>query len=273
MKLILELFKVSNSQIQKTRNQYRNLSSETADWLLKVGQAFFNGYNATLSTKNFMELNQIASNVSDELRGFFYEGIGAGLTLKDFLRFWVRDEKKTYFYQFLNEFGFNYQEVLYVGMGMSYGRTRLSPNYRLTRIDQKYRRFLLDGYAFFKLAVDHIEPENIKIPKWLKQQDRNSYYLGLGRCLWFVESGDMKRILSGIKKMDQYFINPIWQGLGVSMTYAGKISDKNLQLVHEVVHENLEQLTHGSFTACEMRDRGSNYSEYSSFVHQNLSET
>ena len=250
------MFEVREAKIQSASQKYRGAQSPSAKWLLRVGRTFFEGYHTALELSSFDAIKEQAEAQNDLLRGFFYEGIGAGLALKDLLFSWGQKESDTTFQRFLNTHGELHPEVLYVGMGMTYGRSRLSPNRRLRRIDQNYRRFVIDGLAFCQVAAIKYHCERVGYPAWLAEKDRHSFDLGVGRCAWFVENGDAERIASVFSSMPQPRQKGLWQGLGVSMTYAGKAPESTVKALNEAAGVWSSELALGSRTACEMRTRG-----------------
>lgn len=270
MNILKKICHVSPTKIEKIRKDYWGSNTPRAQWLLKVGQTFFDGYHKCLETRDFNQLNSCALQVSDELRGFYYEGVGAGLGLFDMLYFWKNKESQKLIHKFHEQYAQKYSEVLFVGLGMSYGRSRLSPNSRLENIPSFFRRFVLDGLAFFNVAGFSRSPSRDQYPSWLRASDRKLYDLGVGRCFWFIESGNPERISANINNLSLERRASLWEGLGVSMTYAGKADLSSIQQLKSDSLEFFPHLLWGSKSAYELRIKAHNPAVHSSFAYRNL---
>lgn len=261
--ILRRLFNVSDARIERTRHRYRNSESVTAKWLLTVGKTFFDGYHCVLEERESERVSDCAEAIDDELRGFFYEGIGAGLALKDLLS--IRSgQSQNHFQRFLETRGTLHPEVMYVGMGMTYGRAGLSPLRKANRIDKNFRRFIFDGYAFCRIAAYKHHCEKLTHPKWLVDDDKRYFDLGVGRCAWFVENGDAHNITRALSLLSTERQEALWEGLGVSMTYAGKASAETVRSLKAAAGVYASKLEEGSRTACAMRQRGKNLARHSS---------
>jgi hypothetical protein len=182
----------------------------------------------------------------------------------------VVKEKDKFFTRFLDLYGKNHKEVMYVGMGMSYGRSRFPFIFRINRIDQNYRRFLIDGYSFFRVAVVHKFISATSYPFWLKESDRQSFDYGVGRCTWFVESGKTKNIVSQINALEESRQKNAWHGLGVSLAYAGKASETAIRELKNSSGSYTQDLVCGSQTAYEMRSRAENPAKHTKLAYEVL---
>ena len=269
MNILSLLFNVSDLKINRGRQNFNNLETKNADWLLEVGNSFFSGYNETLQTKDLFFLNEKAQQISGDLRGFFYEGIGAALGLKDILNFGIYSRNKKKFDLFLDKYAYDFPEVMFVGMGMTYGRSGLNPIKRANLIDQSYRRFLLDGFSFFQVITFK---NNFSFLKTADEQDKFFCDLGIGRSFWFIENGTPEGILRRIQNFDNSRLPGIWEGLGVSMTYAGKANKETIRLLGEKSGPNIKDLLKGSQSAFEMRENGKNPAPFTTLTFFEISK-
>ena len=237
--------------------------------LEQVGAAFVNGYHAGLEQDTPENLAAELDSTPPELRGFAYEGAAMSLALLDTLTPWRRDRVA----EFLCAAGDAHVYMIHIGVGWAWARLPVNLPRAKERFDPVLRWLALDGYgfheAFFKWPR-YLAGANY--PRRLSGYDRRAFDQGFGRCLWFVDGGDVEAITRTISTLAPQRHADLWSGVGLAATYAGGASDASLIQLRELAGEFQPQLAQGSAFAAKARQRAGNSTGYTDVATRILCE-
>ncbi|GAA3648142.1 DUF1702 family protein [Flavivirga jejuensis] len=200
---------------------------EAQSRLEMVAKTVVNGYNTTVEHGLNDDLRAISQSISNELSGFFHEGIGMGLYALDL----VSLRNKNRFWNYIIEKDKKHEYMSYIGAGLTCGVFNSSYEKLIDKIDPMSGPLVLDGvgfyYAMFKTKKTIT---NFYVPKKIKSNDfyLERYDNGLGRALWFYNSGEPKKIKNTINTFPKERRANIWSGIGLAAAYAGGISNDKI---------------------------------------------
>jgi len=236
-------------------------NSATQKLLEHSASTFVLGYHTALDSDNNATLATHLEQIDLPFRGFAYEGAGMALALLDFFSPWNKR-----FLPFSLEEGNNHIYMLYVGWGWSMGRLPRK-QIKITgrnAYDPLLRWLAYDGYGFHegffswkKRLVEQRRP--LTLPKGYAQR---AFDQGLGRSLWFVSCGDVSAVASRINAFPQTRQPDLWSGIGLACTYAGGVTDEDLQKIQDLSTPFQAHLTQGSGFAIKARMRAGNLGEH-----------
>ena len=227
--------------------------------LEQVGSAFVRGYHAALEEPETPALAGRLKELPSEFRGFAFEGAGMALALLDWLTPWRRDR----FAAFLRTAGDGHAYMVHVGAGWVWARLPVNVPRAMERLDPLLRWLALDGFgfheAFFKWPS---YLNNGAPPKRLTGYAARAFDQGFGRCLWFVDGGNVgliPRTIAGFAAARQA---DLWSGLGLAVTYAGEATAEGLSHLRDSAGPCQPQLAQGSVFAAKARQRAGNLTAY-----------
>lgn len=155
------------------------------------------------------------AEVTPDLRGFAYEGAAMVAALVDLAR-----PASRHLSELLGGPGHAYRHLVHVGVGWAMSVARVGRPIWWGCLDPLLRWLAYDGAGFAatffglnqslaRLASDHDRPE------------RQVWASGVGRALWFTETGDLARITARIGSARPEFRPSLWAGVGLASVYAG----------------------------------------------------
>jgi hypothetical protein len=208
-----------------------------------------------------------------DFRGFAYEGAAMGLALLDWMTPWRRGRVEA----FLRGAGDAHAYMVHVGAGWVLARVPGRVEKFLDRFDPLLRWLVVDGYgfheAFFRwpryLAgqpcvgrTSRPEACPAPAPQRLHGYARRVFDQGLGRCLWFVEGGEVWRIVGTLSRFDPERRGDLWSGVGLACVYAGDTTSDDLRALREAAGEFRPHLAQGAAFAAKARHRAGNLTPY-----------
>jgi enediyne biosynthesis protein E3 len=210
---------------------------------------------------------EIELSVDEKLQGFSFEGASMAFVILDFLNPW-----KNFFNKFLKE-GNKHEYMLYVGAGWAVARLPLK-RFVISKLNKEniLHSLVFDGIGFHQgyfYWKDSIFKK--QMPKYLKKEDHNSYFQGLGRSMWFVFGGNSKKILEAINIFDENFKGDLWSGIGLASTYAGGRQD-SIKDLKKLSGKYFPDLCQGSSFAAKARHRAGNITLHNRYVCSIYSE-
>jgi enediyne biosynthesis protein E3 len=257
--LLRKLFGIPARQLDFERRGFRGSDPKMRARLEQIGWAFASGYHAALEDDDLKTLFAALNSVELDLQGFAYEGAAMGLALRDFLTPWRRDRVGS----FLRGTGGAHAYMVHVGAGWLLARIpgRISP--RLARFDPLLRWLVVDGYGFhegFFRWQRYIEGQ--PAPARLGGYARRAFDQGFGRCLWFIDGGEVARIPQTIAAFSLERQRDLWSGVGLAATYAGEVSQHDLASLRESSGHHRPCLAQGAAFAAKARLRANIASAY-----------
>lgn len=253
------LFSIPVEETTYERRGFRGSKSDIRARLETVGKSFVDGYHGALESAASDALFARLDTVALEWRGFAYEGAAMALALQDFLTPWNRWRVDS----FLRGPGDAHAYMIHVGAGWALARLPGSVEKFMSRFDPLLRWLLLDGYGFHE-AFFHF-PKYLAgagHPRRVQGYAARAFDQGFGRCLWFVDGGDVERIPRTIAGLAPDRHADLWSGVGLSSTYAGGASEEELQSLKKSAGDFAPQLAQGSAFAAKARLRAGNATPY-----------
>jgi hypothetical protein len=241
------------------RRGFRGNDPAMRERLQQIGQAFVWGYHAALEKDDPEVLVPKLNSFELDLRGFVFEGAAMGLALLDFITPWRRDRLSSY----LQGAGGAHAYMVHVGAGWLLARIpgRVAP--RLARFDPLLRWLVVDGYGFhegFFHWQRYVAGE--PAPARLAGYGRRAFDQGFGRCLWFIEGGDVARIPQTIAAFAPERRADLWGGVGLAATYAGRVGTSELEALRASAGSSQPCLAQGAAFAAKARQHGGNLVPY-----------
>ncbi len=215
-----------------------------------IGETFLYGYNAALVEDDVFSLQTCLDSVTDELRGFAYEGAAMGVTLLDQLS----PFRQRRLDDLLAGPGAPHRFMVHVGAGWALARLPLRITRFQERRDALLRWLIFDGYGFHE-GYFHW-PKSIngqQVPARITGYARRAFDQGLGRSLWFVAGSDLLRIARTIASFSTSRHGDLWSGVGLACAYAGSLDDRNLEALRAAATGHLEELAQGAAFAAKAR--------------------
>ncbi len=223
--------------------------------LEQIGSAFRSGYHAAIEESDLEGLSTRLKSVDLELQGFAFEGAAMGLAVYDLIAPWRRNRVRS----FLEGDGKAHAYMVHVGAGWVLARTPGKVERRLRRFDPLLRWLVVDGYGFhegffrWRRYLQGQPP-----PARLAGYARRAFDQGFGRCLWFIEGGDVERIPQTISGFPPERRADLWSGVGLAATYAGGIGEAGLKALSGSSSTYGPHLAQGAAFAAKARQRAGN---------------
>jgi len=153
--------------------------------------------------------------------------------------------------------------MIHVGAGWVLARMPGSVEKFIARFDPLLRWLIVDGYGFHE-AFFHW-PRYLggaPVPDRLHGYALRAFDQGFGRCLWFVEGTDARRIAQTIAGFPPERRGDLWSGVGLASVYAGEVGETELQLLRDSARPFIPQLAQGVAFAAKARQRAGNLKPY-----------
>lgn len=257
-----QLLHIDTSEASVARRRFRCKDDQTRQRLEEIGTTFLRGYDAAIDENNLSLLVKQLDSVTQELRGFAFEGAAMGLTLLDALTPW----NKTRLLKFVNGPGTRHVYMVHVGSGWAIARLpwlRWNLKNYLRRLDPLLCWLALDGYGFHEGYFNWPRfIEDQQIPKRLSAYGLRAFDQGLGRSLWFVEGADVERIPFTIKRFPLYRRADLWSGIGLACAYAGGADANAIQAIYDAALSYDAHLAQGAAFAAKARQLAGNKSQH-----------
>jgi len=247
------LFGIPAREMALERRGFRGSDPQMRARLEQIGRAFAWGYHAALEDDDLKILVPALNFIDLDLQGFAFEGAAMGLALLDFITPWRPDRLSS----FLQGAGGAHAYMVHVGAGWLLARIpgRVAP--RLARFDPLLRWLVVDGYGFhegFFHWPRYIAGE--PAPARLAGYGCRAFDQGFGRCLWFIDGGEVTRIPQTIAGFPAERRADLWSGVGLAATYAGEVSQSELESLKASAGDWRPCLAQGAAFAAKARLRG-----------------
>jgi hypothetical protein len=223
-----------------------------------VAKVVVAGYNIALETGYDEDLMIHQKSVSNELCGFFSEGIGMGLYTVDLFSL----SNKGQFWSFVESEGKNHRYMAYIGAGIACGVfKKRSLDKFLKRASPTSGLLILNGIGFY---YAYFKPELTILKGYIPNKFKNDpFYIecydnGIGRALWFFNGGNPEKIYHTITKFPEERQGAIWAGIGLAATYAGGVPEHQIIKLKQLANSFSNRLGEGSILASHTRDVAGN---------------
>lgn len=249
------LLGLSPQETSFVRRGFRGGDGGMRERLEQVGISFMTGYHAALEDDDPATLGAVLSRMETEWQGFAFEGAAMALALLDWLTPWRRDRLAA----FLSGPGGAHAYMVHVGVGWVWARVPVNVPRAMGRLDPLLRWLALDGYGFHEAFFKWPKYlQGAPVPKQLTGFGARVFDQGFGRCLWFVDGGDVELIPRTIASFASHRRPDLWSGIGLSSTYAGGASEAALRKLQTSAGRHQPQLAQGSAFAAKARLRAGN---------------
>jgi hypothetical protein len=256
-------FGIRAREIAFERRGFRGGGDGMRERLEQIGRAFADGYHAAIEDGSLPALVPRLMSFNADLQGFAFEGAAMGLALLDFLTPWRKDRVQS----FLRGAGGAHTYMVHVGVGWILARTPGNISRRLARFDPLLRWLVVDGYGFHE-GFFHW-PRYIAgqpHPARLAVYERRAFDQGFGRCLWFIDGGDVSRIPQTILAFPAERRADLWSGVGLATAYAGGVGESELKALRESAGDCRPHLAQGAAFAAKARQRSDCLVPYTSLA-------
>lgn len=245
---------LSPALVDFDKRGFRTGRPQTRATLERAATAFLDGYNRALDTPYGTPVD--LGQEQPELRGFAAEGAAMAALLLDRLS----PTRHGRFPTLLAAHGERHVYLLYVGAGWALAKLRdvtaglLGQLGSLGAGDPLLRWLAYDGYGFFKSFFD----ADSSLARWRRHRrpcdDTCAIrYQGLGRSLWFRESGDPDGISERIASLPAMHRGDIWSGVGLAAAYANGVDREDLALLQRLSGAHAPAVAQGAAFAAEAR--------------------
>src|SRR5712691_342319 len=218
------------------------------------GASFAHGFNAAVAAPGTAEFDARLAAVAGEERGFAFEGAGMALALLDL----ILPGRPRRLAALLGGPGAPHVNMIHVGSGWALARLRRRPWGRLP-LDPLLRWLALDGYGFHD-AFFH--PDRVvrgrRVPRCLDAEAARVFDQGVGRALWFVDTGDPERVARSAGSFEERRRADVWSGVGLAAAYAGGLEPEGLEQLASLAGPFRPQLAQGVAFAATARLRAAN---------------
>jgi hypothetical protein len=253
------IFGIAPEEITFKRRGFRGINPVIRARLEEAGSAFMRGYHFGLENTETTALGKNLSVIPNDFRGFAFEGAAMGLALQDWMTPWNRNRVSS----FLKGPAEAHTYMVHVGAGWIMARVPGSVENFMSRFDPLLRWLLVDGYGFHEAFFHSRKYLNgAALPRRVRGYAMQVFHQGMGRCLWFMEGGDVSGIAKSISKFDSRWHPDLWSGVGLASVYAGEISEDEFLALRDLSGEYHPQLAQGAAFAAKARQRAGNLSAY-----------
>jgi hypothetical protein len=248
-KMLSVLFGMPLAEATFARRGFRSGDDGQRLRLERAGQTFLAGYNLALENSPAGSLKMRLDTFESD-RGFAYEGAAMAMSLLDGLLGGQR-------WRAFAETAPEHIYMLHVGAGWAVARLpwrrRLLGRF-LNRFDPALRGLVVDGFGFHE---GYFNPRKVvgeaSSPRLASIVIRGAFDAGLGRAIWFVECGDMRRVVARLRTFPPGRQPDLWAGIGLAVAYAGAAGDGPLDWLRAQAGASAGGLAQGAAFAAKAR--------------------
>lgn len=256
---------------------FREKDHTSRDLLETVGRTFLAGYARAAEASSPEVVEAQLEKVSQQYRGFAYEGAAMAFAVRDGLPFGARDNVA----RFLAGRGGDHVYMAYVGIGWAMARL---PRFRWPdgdSLDPLLRWLVLDGYGFHqayfhtqRYVHEQYRPSDFGWPadgeRWYADRAVDQ---GIGRAMWFVAGTDVDLVADLIDRFAPQRRPDLYSGAGLAATYAGGADEGELERFRDRSGVHRSDVAQGSAFGAEARLRAGLEVEHTGVATQVLCGT
>jgi len=128
---------------------------------------------------------------------------------------------------FISTIGKNYLSQIHVGLGWALADLQLPVQQYLISIDPKWQLRVLDGFGYYSGLFRRREAiRKMSFPTQIPEELYSGYNQGIGRFLYYVAQGDIKRLERNIELFPDDRHSDFWRGIGIAATVIGGLDEK-----------------------------------------------
>lgn len=243
-------------------------NTDTKLHLQQTQTLFLQAFLLSLQTGKSLHLDLEEIEISKEYVGVLYEGTAMGLAVMDQLTPWKRNRWSS----FIADEGAKHKFASYVAYGMALSYVKQPAMERFSSLEPLWQWLVVDGYGFHQAySQPHRYIHKREIPAALNNSyGKRAFIQGVGRCLWFMESGQIRSIAKTISTFDPGDHMDLWSGLGVACAYAGGVDATQLKKLKLLAGEFKSALRQGIAFAAMVRQRADNPAEQTELACQTI---
>jgi hypothetical protein len=223
-----------------------------------VGGAFVRGYGIALRRPDPEELPTRLGTIEADVRGFAFEGAAMALGLLDRLTPWRADRWET----FLAGGGAPHRFMLHVGLGWALARLpwcRGRFEDAISGLDPLLKWLVLDGFGFHEGYFSPARSvRRYQVPRGLGAYACRAFDQGLGRSLWFLEGGNVLRLVRTMFRFPTERQADLWSGIGLACAYAGGADRQRIRDLRSFAGRDASALAQGAAFAAKARELAGN---------------
>lgn len=119
---------------------------------------------------------------------------------------------------------------IHVGLGWALAQQQVDPTPYLPHLNPLMRYRVLDGYGYYEGMFRRRKSIIGKhAPEFVSGTALSAYYQGLGRCMWYLNNGDVDATINMLQSMGGEYAEDLWRGFGIATTYVGGADKAVLQ--------------------------------------------
>lgn len=263
------LLTLRTSEVTFDVRGFEALDGEARAQLEMSALQFLVGFEFAVEHSGHDEIVTRLHALEREYQGFAFEGAAMALTLRDALS---PGPRRRLVESFLAGPGFDdgpgsrHIYMAYIGVGFALARLprrlwrRALPDVRTLADHPTLSWLVMDGYGFHQAFFDH--------RRWVDAQYVPPDYAwpgdpaythrvvdqGIGRGMWFVLGGDVKRLLSRIRGFAPDRHADLMSGAALAATYAGGVDADQLEAFVRGAGELLPEVAQGAVFALRARE-------------------
>ncbi|GAB1544332.1 hypothetical protein NUACC21_70080 [Scytonema sp. NUACC21] len=235
----------------------------------QVTNAMWQTHQAALATDEPQVLVNKLNSIEAELFGFALEGIGIGLSQQDL----VSPSKQNRVETFVAGGSTAYQTMVYLGVGLMLGKSRLPIERYLKPSDPVKVWPVIDGYGFQHGMFHWSEflDATATPPEQFSGYTRHIFDQGLGRSIWMVNCADVTRISQTIAAFPSTRQADLWGGVGYACASIGGAERATLEALGTAAGPYRFALARSAACAAKFRHLLGNSAGYTKMASEVLS--
>ncbi|MEU8258409.1 DUF1702 family protein [Micromonospora inaquosa] len=241
-----------------------------------VPQAVICGFEWGIDARDQWEVERRLDLVSEEMRGFAYEGVTMAFTVLDAMGRGHRTR------DLLLGPGRPHVFLAYIGMGFAMARlprklwNKAVPDLAGDPYYPTMSWLAVDGYGFDRAYFETPRwVEAQKVPKPYPWEGSPDYFLravdqGVGRALWFICGGRVPDVAAAVGRFAAHRQPDLWSGVGLAATFAGGSDAEGLAALRRAAGEHWAQLALGVVFAVKARTHAGLVPDYTTAACETL---
>ncbi|RCJ30596.1 hypothetical protein A6770_21145 [Nostoc minutum NIES-26] len=219
------IFGISTEVMDSCWQKLNVPDSPTRQELRKSSGAFINGYNIALETGLSENLSTKLKAFDGDLLGFAYTGAAMGLAILDY----IPPGNQHRVQQFVHE-NPEYTSSAHIGAGFAIAVLKRDVQKSLSQMIPLQRWWAIDGFGFHAGILNWKNSVHKQIvPQRLAGYAIRAFDRGLGRGIWFVYGGDVRRIIKQIQSFPENRHGDLWSGIALACTHTCGVNEETLQ--------------------------------------------
>jgi len=133
-----------------------------------------------------------------------------------------------------------------IGLGWAFAKTGTFPAPNWKPLHPLMRWMVVDGIGYFNgLFRGRRTVKNHMVPDVIDGQDLQGLDQGIGRRLWYISNGEVKKVTELIQSFPLSRQPDLWRGVGIACGYVGGSKQADLELLSLASGKYKQQLSAG----------------------------